>query len=229
LSDIEAKIVVGLQKMYFGTVDTWAYPLVEKAMGDKHKVVPGSADLGLALTGYLPAGFGDYQMAIYNGSGYKNLDTNAEKMYIASMTLVPISGLYARVSYLKQITSAFNAAKTIHSNATGIVLGGATGPVEGWVEYNTKLDTNGAPFVGYAAFAGFKVINGISLNFLFQETDANVRKANDTMQTFSLGTNIDLAGKGACLTLNYQHDRNKMPTKDSEKTNIWYAQMKWSY
>jgi len=55
----EAKIRLGLQKTYFGVIDQWEYPLIEKSLEDKLKYL-ASADLGVGIVGYLPQGYGDY-------------------------------------------------------------------------------------------------------------------------------------------------------------------------
>ncbi|HPX09784.1 MAG TPA: hypothetical protein PLK65_01205 [Candidatus Cloacimonas sp.] len=64
-------LTAGMQKVYFGSIYDWSYTLIGKAPSDEHKVV-SSSDLGITLNGYLPSGFGEYQLGIYNGEGYKS-------------------------------------------------------------------------------------------------------------------------------------------------------------
>lgn len=237
LSDINAKLITGLMKVYFGVVDTWEYPLIEKALEDRYHVV-SSADLGCGITGYLPFDLGNYQVALYNGSGYKKLESNVEKRYIASMTLVPIAGLYMRASYLKDITSNFGAVPSQHYSSTALVLGGATGPIEGWVEYLVKNDdskyvqgSKSGVALGYAGFIKMDITDLFDVNFLYQEFDADTKVNNDEVQTFSTGINFYVAGgkKGTIIALNYQLDNKKFATQDSERTNKWLVQTKWNY
>jgi hypothetical protein len=86
----------GLQKVYFGTIWDWDYTLIGKAPTDEYKVA-NSADYGVTLNGYLPAGFGSYAVGIYNGEGYKNfganLKDNIDPAFLGNVRLTPIAGL----------------------------------------------------------------------------------------------------------------------------------------
>lgn len=96
-------LTAGMQKVYFGSIYDWSYTLIGKAPSDEHKVV-NSADLGLTLNGYLPSGYGEYAVGIYNGEGYKkvgaNLKDNIDFAYLGNLRITPITGLTVGGSYM---------------------------------------------------------------------------------------------------------------------------------
>lgn len=71
-------LTAGMQKVYFGSIYDWSYTLIGKAPSDEHKVV-NSSDLGITLNGFFPSGFGEYQLGIYNGEGYKKIGANVKE------------------------------------------------------------------------------------------------------------------------------------------------------
>ena len=96
-------LTAGMQKVYFGSIYDWNYTLIGKAPSDEHKVT-NSADLGLTLNGYLPSGYGEYAVGIYNGEGYKkvgaNLKDNIDFAYLGNLRITPITGLTVGGSYM---------------------------------------------------------------------------------------------------------------------------------
>ncbi|MEN6445811.1 MAG: hypothetical protein ABFC98_07190 [Candidatus Cloacimonas sp.] len=96
-------LTAGMQKVYFGSIYDWSYTLIGKAPSDEHKVA-NSADLGLTLNGYLPSGYGEYAVGIYNGEGYKkvgaNLKDNTDFAYLGNLRVTPITGLTVGGSYM---------------------------------------------------------------------------------------------------------------------------------
>ena len=142
LKDIEAKLRIGLQKCYFGMIDLWEYPTIEKSFDDKNKIL-SSADQGIAIVGRIPGGWGTYEAGLYNGKGYKYEETNTEKRYIASLMVLPYPGVTVRGSYLREITSGLGDPAEGYS-AWSIVLGLASGPVSLWSQYlKAKVDEAG--------------------------------------------------------------------------------------
>jgi hypothetical protein len=246
LSDIDAVIRVGQQDVYFGAIDTWQYPVIEKALEDKNGVV-SSADQGIALLGKIPQGFGAYELAIYNGFGYKTTDNDAtngditDKAYDASLLLTPIAGIYVRGSYFHKMTSIFNA-KSMGYNATALVLGGASGPIEGFVEYvtdniakNYTAGSKSGVSVGVSGYIGFKLTDMVSLHLRMDEYNLDTRAKNDEINTYIAGVNLKLTPM-TVLQLNYQLDANKFPSKfggagDNNLTNNnqFLSQLVWSW
>ena len=90
----DAKIKVGLIKHYFGTVYDYDYRIIQKDPADKYGYA-ASADYGIALDGHIPSGWGNYQLAIYNGEGYKHPpgenDNNYE--FLGNIRFIPLSGI----------------------------------------------------------------------------------------------------------------------------------------
>ena len=96
-------LTAGMQKVYFGSIYDWSYTLIGKAPSDEHKVV-SSSDLGITLNGFFPSGYGEYQLGIYNGEGYKkvgaNLKENTDFAYLGNLRLTPITGVTVGGSYM---------------------------------------------------------------------------------------------------------------------------------
>ena len=92
----DAKLSVGLQKVYFGSIYDWDYSLIGKAPVDEYKLA-SSADYGISINGHLPSGLGQYALAAYNGEGYKkygaNLKGNNRFEGLANLRLTPVTGL----------------------------------------------------------------------------------------------------------------------------------------
>lgn len=89
----ESNLQIGLVKNYFGLVYDWAYPVIEKSLEDKEKVM-ASVDYGAVFTGYLPNGFGEYAVGLYNGEGYtktqSKVNTNFAPLF--NLRLTPLAG-----------------------------------------------------------------------------------------------------------------------------------------
>lgn len=90
----DSKISVGLTKNYFGTIYSWSYPTIEKDPADKYGYI-SSTDYGLAFSGNLPKGYGEYAVGIYNGEGYKKTggDLNTSMAFLGNVRVIPIPGL----------------------------------------------------------------------------------------------------------------------------------------
>jgi hypothetical protein len=106
----DAKIILGLQKVYFGLADLWEYPVLEKALEDAQKKI-NTADLGASFYGLIPGGFGDFAMQYFNGSGYSKpteIDLNKAVCLNASLVppvIVPNLGIMLKGSYWMEMTT----------------------------------------------------------------------------------------------------------------------------
>lgn len=147
----ESNFQVGLIKNYFGIVYDWEYPVLEKSFDDKEKVV-ASVDYGAALSGYLPNGFGEYALGIYNGEGYTKTQSKVNKNFasVFNLRLTPVAGITIGGSVLmdkpgfiglvKQTTTSARA-ESVWKNVfdSRLAYAGVTklafGPVELWGEY----------------------------------------------------------------------------------------------
>ena len=232
----EMTLRLGLQNFYFGSVDTWSYPIaLSAAYGDRQKIVPASADAGVALVGLIPEGWGSYELALYNGSGYKKMEDNAEKMYAGNVTLVPLPGLSIRTSYLKTITNALNAATKDYS-ATGVVLGFASGPIEASVEYNVKEEVKNASasksgvMEGMTAFLGVKVLDNVSVNFRYDAHNPDTGTKRDEVNYVMAGVKY-VMDKNMEFQLCYELEQPKILTgsPNNDHKNKFVAQTKWSW
>jgi hypothetical protein len=139
---------IGLQKVYFGTIYDWSYNLIGKAPSDEYKIA-NSADYGISLNGYIPGGWGEYALGMYNGEGYKNyganLKDNIDPAFLANLRLTPFAGLTLGGSVMtngserkiKLADASANASYNTQLLLDG-VLRAAYGPVDLWVEYLNK-------------------------------------------------------------------------------------------
>lgn len=247
LEQIDAQLRIGIQKVYFGTLDTWEYPLIDKEPVDRAGIA-SSADFGVSIIGRLPAGFGSYELATFSGSGYKKLDTNAEKMYNASLLVTPLPGIYVRGSYIHNITSDLGA---VHSaitdfNASAVVLGYASGPIEGWTEYMTRFDAKSAVaglksgvLVGWSSYLGVNITDAVQVNAMWMQNNPDTKVQRDDRNIWQLGVNYKLFD-AVLLQFTYELDQLKMPVKafgfgnssnntDSANLNYFWLQTKWSW
>ncbi|MFB3844769.1 MAG: hypothetical protein ACE14O_03340 [Candidatus Cloacimonadaceae bacterium] len=144
----DLNLTVGLQKTYFGTIYDWNYALIEKAPSDLYKVA-NSSDYGITLNGFIPQGWGEYALGIYNGEGYKKigsaLSDNIDFAYLVNFRVTPISGFSVGGSYMN---NTVGREKTLSGDALNSKyeeqnlwdgLGRFVyGPVEVWLEYIYK-------------------------------------------------------------------------------------------
>jgi len=65
----EAKLMLGLQKVFFGIVDLWEYAVIEKNLEEAEKKM-NSAELGVGFHSLLPGGYGEFSVQAFNGNGY---------------------------------------------------------------------------------------------------------------------------------------------------------------
>ncbi|MCX7784612.1 MAG: hypothetical protein N2201_00030 [candidate division WOR-3 bacterium] len=150
----ESNLEIGLVKNYFGLVYDWAYPVIEKAIEDKEKVA-ASVDYGIAFTGYLPKGFGEYAVGLYNGEGYTKTQSKVNTQFapLFNLRLTPIAGITLGgsiivdkpgVTGLVRQTTTTSRAESLFKNVYDKrrVIAGITklafGPVEIWGEYLTN-------------------------------------------------------------------------------------------
>lgn len=167
----------GMQKVYFGTIYDWNYTLIGKAPTDEYKVA-NSADLGLTLNGYIPHGYGEYALGVYNGEGYKKVATslkeNIDFAYLANLRLTPLPGITLGGSYMNNTVGRAKALDGDGLNSSyekqqlmdGLIRL-AYGPLDVWGEYITKKvefpnETSASKTKEYTA-TGLSIVPIISL------------------------------------------------------------------
>jgi len=139
---------IGLQKVYFGTIYDWNYDLIGKAPSDEYKIA-NSSDYGITFNGYIPKGWGEYALGIYNGEGYKNyganLKDNIEPAFLANLRLTPVGGITIGGSIMANSNGRNKplADNTTNPNynqqlLTDGLLRLAYGPLDLWIEYLNK-------------------------------------------------------------------------------------------
>ncbi|HDT14716.1 MAG TPA: hypothetical protein ENN55_00725 [Firmicutes bacterium] len=228
ISDYNAKLRLGMHSVYFGTMDLWKYPTIEKTITDKNKVI-SSADLGMSVIGSIPGGFGEYTLSAYNGAGYKKIENNVEKQYAATLTLVPIPGLTVRGSYITRNANAHgDPAETVA--ATDVFVQYVTGPLTALVEYVVKEDySNGKTSEGFMTFLSMKATDVLELVARWDNWNPDTKTSNDEMNTYILGMNYEINSK-VLLQLNYQLDQPQFGGyAESKHSNKWTAQVKYGW
>jgi hypothetical protein len=203
----DATIEAGIIKNYFGTNYDWNYTVIDKALEDREKVI-GSSDVGAALTGYIPKGFGEYQFAIYNGEGYnktvpRDLDRfpvfsgNARFIPIPGVTLVA-SARYGRYEWysIPDSLKGINDGKLMDLAGVGRITYKF---VEVWVEYvSTMRHKNPDDDATKNTGEGFMImpvltINPIQLMAKYDKWNPNVHSPNDAYTNMVAGANYIIA------------------------------------
>ncbi|MEO0091107.1 MAG: hypothetical protein ABIK61_00110 [candidate division WOR-3 bacterium] len=150
----ESNLEIGLIKNYFGLVYDWTYPVIEKSFEDKEKVA-APVDYGIAFTGYLPQGFGEYAVGLYNGEGYTKTQSKVNTQFapLFNLRFTPIAGITLGgsvildkpgVTGLVRPTTTPSRAESLFKNvydkrrAVAGITKLAFGPAEIWGEYLTN-------------------------------------------------------------------------------------------
>jgi hypothetical protein len=188
----DAKLIIGLQKVYFGLADLWEYPVIEKALEDAQKKI-NTADLGVSFYGLIPAGLGDFAVQYFNGSGYSKpteIDLNKAVCLNASLVspvLVPNLGIMIKGSYWmeKTTTRYYSAADSetlsvdLDENRMAGVLQLKYAPViligEYFVSQDGKTPDNSViEGNGYSIFGEIVINKSLSLCGRYDMWDKNV-------------------------------------------------------
>jgi opacity protein-like surface antigen len=244
LSAYDARIRVGQQSVYFGTIDTWQYPAIESSIETVHNIV-SPCDDGVSMVGKLPMGYGSYEAAVYNGTGYKDIAYDStrnitDKAYDFSVRFTPIKEFYVRASYFHKLTSAFGAT-ILGYNATALVAGGTLGPVEAFEEYVDCTDagkyTAGSASgvsIGWESYLGITLTDLVELHLRIDTYDPDTRIHNNEQNTYIAGLNLNFM-KNIVLQLDYELTENKFPfaggAKDNNLTNNnqFISQLVWKW
>jgi hypothetical protein len=116
---LDTTIRLGQQPVYFAMIDKWDYSIIYKNLEDNLGLL-SSADLGVGLLGYLPGGWGDFQVAAYNGNGYAMpTETDNNAATDVSLNVIPLPGLSIRGSIYNSVVSTIDASKASDGAQTG--------------------------------------------------------------------------------------------------------------
>ncbi len=228
----EFSVRIGEQKTYFGTVDTWEYPVTTKALDDLLGIV-GSRGQGIAGLGRIPGGWGTYELGMYNGNSYKKLENNLGKMYLGSLMLVPMAGVSIRGSYMRDATNAFDTPG-MNRTASSLVLGLANGPIKSHVQYIVQSDdaakAGGLTGVteGISTFLSFKLTPKLALNLLWDTFNPDTGAAGDERNLYSGAIQYDI-NSGVQFLLNGEQIQAKYGGFGVPHETTIIAQMKWKF
>jgi hypothetical protein len=236
----EGDVTVGLQKQYFGRVYDWEYWPIEKAMGERYKVIHGSRDYGVSVGGYIPQGYGTWRVEAVNGEGYKKSGSLINKMpaAIADLRFIPIPGLTAGGSVIWENTGPDTLDYELRLYYTGLARL-AKGPVDIWGQFlggqygdPDSLTTQ----MGFMAFPKFsiKTFTDVDLELLgrFDYWDPDTDQDDDGMYMFLAGFNyyFSRAAKGKPGVMVQVVGVRDQPEADgSAATHKIMLQLRWEW
>ncbi|HMB00222.1 MAG TPA: hypothetical protein VKS21_04480, partial [Spirochaetota bacterium] len=87
----------GIQPVYFGTLDVWDYPLIEGPFEESAGFLD-RADLGAAIVGTAVESLMKYEIGVYNGAGYRQIDGDEYKNIIGSLQFNLMGVMFFKVS-----------------------------------------------------------------------------------------------------------------------------------
>lgn len=212
----EAKFILGLQRTHFGYIDLWKYPLIEKSLENKEKLI-SSRELGVGFTADLPGGYGDLALGLFNGTGYtRPVETNENKAFLATLSLTPLPWLMLRGSswMAKQPLRIEGGEVDVNQDRIAGVVQVKMLPLLLVGQYLTSTDgeVDGAGFMGFLQlFLGPK----ISLAGRFDQWDPNTASKNDSHQRLIAGINYELT-KNLLCQINYDRKHYEDPEKGPE-------------
>jgi outer membrane receptor protein involved in Fe transport len=202
----EAKLMMGVQKVYFGLLDLWDYPLIERVLEDYTRKM-SSADLGVGFYSLLPQGFGDFSVQYFNGSGYSRpteIDLNKAKCFNASITLpviIPKLGIMLKGSYWMEKTT-----KRFWNAATSETL-------------SVDLDEDRIAGVAQLRYALITLIGEYLISEDGKEPDNKITKG----QGYTLFGKVDLGKKFAVAGRYDMWDRNVTDTTAAAQNDQVYT------
>ncbi len=228
------KAIIGLQKVYFGLIDKWEYPVIEKSLEDTEKKI-NSADLGIGFFGYLPDGYGSIAGGVFNGTGYSHpTEDNQWKDLSFDLSLIPIPGVMVKGSAWmgkeNEVIDTLGTMEEITENRFAGVLQMRRGPVIVMGEYlycmDGCYDADDMISWGAMGFAEFAVNKSVSLLGRYDYFDPDDATENDAYSRIIGGINWKVS-KHLLWQNNYQI---KMYEDDDEEAeDKIMVQFKYSY
>jgi len=225
----ESSINVGLIKHYFGTIYDWEYISIEKALEDKEGVA-ASTDYGLALFGYIPGGYGEYEISVLNGEGYKKTggDLDKEPEFAGNIRIVPLPGvtLGGSVLYENDESERLAYAGVGHFSK---------GPFELWGEYlvQDKSDVTSSGFM-VMPILKLKSLTNIDVDIVgrFDMWDGNTDVTDDGHMVVIGGLNWNLVRdekNAPQVFLQIQGEKTIFEDEIKSDINRLMIQLQWSF
>ncbi len=229
----EGKITVGLQKNYFGLVYDWNYITIEKALEDKEKLV-ASRDYGISVGGNIPNGFGEWNLEIVNGEGYKKTgdDINTEIAYLGNIRVILLPGITIGASLLNENAKESPYEKRMLAAGVGRI---AYGPIDVWLEYlwaDRGDKNNPINSQGYMIMPILKdVLPNLDIVTRYDHWDPNMEEEKDGHERYIVGFNYHFTKgpkgtPGVMLQVNFER---KQKEDGSKPTDQLLVQLRWEF
>lgn len=231
-----AKLYAGVIKNYFGMTYDWKYITIEKAMEDVLGIAP-SADAGVALSGKIPGGYGEYQAGIYNGEGYKKFYSNIDK-YLAyqgnvrfkPMDNITIGGSVKFENY-DDPTDTTGSPETLGQLDMAGVLIAEYGPAKLLGEY-LGLSRDGQISAGFMAMPIVRIGDNFEIVGRYDSWDPNTEIDDDGWTTITAGVNYFFARNSAAKPsawVQANWSREQLEVENSEPVNTAGVQLRWEF
>ena len=196
----DSKLTVGLMQTYFGTIYEWSYPTIEGDPSDIYKFV-SSTDFGFGVSGIIPNEFGSYNLAIYNGEGYKNVgkNINTDMNYAANLRISAINNVILGGSYMFRSEKDSDADDREEYNLMVGIGKFAFGNFTLLAEYLQKVES--APNVDnlddvtttvISILPVYKINDKFELLARYDIYDPNIDRDNDVENTIIAGLNYHI-------------------------------------
>ncbi len=226
----DSTFTFGLQKNYFGVIYDWDYTTIEKAPADKYKIA-SSADYGISFTGYLPAGYGEYGLTVYNGEGYKKVggDIDENPAICLNLRFIVIPGVTIGGSGSYENRDGKELTKT--AAVSRLVFG----PLDTWVEYLNQLKTEKSERSQVIMIMPVIRLGVLDIVTRYDYVDSDIDTTSDDYQLFIGGLNIHILkdakdNPALWLQLNYETKQYINSKKNEEKqTHEIMAQLRWKF
>ena len=244
-----SKVTFGLMKTYFGTIYDWNYTTIEKDPSDKYKFV-SSTDYGMGFSGYLPSGFGTYDLAVYNGEGYKETagDINKDMNLVGNIRVTPIPGVTIGGSYMmktkndKEVdvgtgTMIDNPDRESYNLMAGVGKF-AFGPISVLAQYLNKVKSmpniDGVDEVTTTVLSVmpvYKVNNTFDIIARYDMYDPNTDTDDDAKNTLIAGINYNMVrnAKNAPVLFVQANYETTTFEDESDAVNQIMVQLRWIF
>jgi hypothetical protein len=222
----EAKFMIGLQKVYFGIMDMWEYPVIEKNLEEIEKKT-NSADLGIGFYGLIPSGFGEFSIQLFNGGGYTHVvETNTNKAVCGNLSFIPYPGIMLKGSYwMAQQPYGDTIVTQVDEQRYAGLLRIKYGPLTVLGEYlgTTDDEINGMGYCGLVELALSKKLNLLGrYDYFDPDVDIDTNGHNRVIG----GVNYHISN-ALVVQINYQRKMYEDETLDDDDVGL--LQFKYSY
>ncbi len=243
------RVTGGVQPVHFGTLDTWEYLTIaadlERTVKLKDPDEPfkmnsmlDRADLGLVFSGgRIDSGLFNYQIGIYQGTGYVNPENNEDKDLLVSVGSHPfgdmkiLQGLGIRLSYYlgangQDAYDKLRSAGLINYDSQYLNL-----QAKILSATDDKIDS-----IGYTAFGALKLgmlhqsLSPFQLVLRADHWDANDDLADDAYDFYVLGINWYIETvEGSTLMVQANLENTTFEDEDKDDVNTFKLQLRWKY